>query len=235
MEWQDAPGRLPPGERVYAIGDVHGCADRLRALHRVVLDDLAARPARATLIHLGDLIDKGPDSAGAIEAVLALPAELPVVNLMGNHEDTLLQALAGDRPSVTDFRDFGGREALASWGLDRFSDPPAWREGIPAHHQDFLRRMPLRHAAGRYVFVHAGLRPGIALSDQRRDDLLRIRRDFLESQADFGAVVVHGHTPTRDRLPELRQNRLNLDTGAVYGGALTLAVLENARIGFHQV
>jgi serine/threonine protein phosphatase 1 len=235
MEWQAAPGWLPKGERIYAIGDVHGCADRLRELHCLVLADVAARPARATLVHLGDLIDRGPDSAGAVEAALCLPPALPVVNLMGNHEDTLLNALDGDRPSVTDFRDYGGREALASWGLDPFSDPAAWRAGIPERHVGFLRGMGLWHRAGGYVFAHAGLRPGVPFGEQRRDDFLRIRRAFLDSSADHGAVVVHGHTPSRDRRPEVRANRINLDTGAVFGGRLTMGVFEGDRMAFVAV
>jgi len=232
MEWRDAPGWLPEGCRVYAVGDVHGCAGRLLGLHTQITRDLAARPVeRATLIHLGDLIDKGEDSAGALDLALTAPQGVAeVVNLLGNHEDALLEALAGDRGALRDFRDFGGGATLASWGLDPLSDPAEWR--IPERHLRLLRAMALTHRLGGYFFVHGGIRPGVALEAQVRGDLLNIRRTFHDSAAEHGAVIVHGHTPTRDRLPELRANRINLDTGAVHGGALSCAVLEARRVAF---
>ncbi len=235
MIWQPAPATLPPGRRLYAIGDAHGCADRLRALHAAVRDDLRLRPcAEATLIHLGDLIDRGPDSAGCLDAALAFDA-CPVVNLLGNHEDTALLALSGEGYACADWLLTGGREALRSWGVDDRSARASWPAGVPRAHQEAMDAMALHHAAGPYLFVHAGIRPGVPLADQSRDDLLRIRRAFLDSDADHGAVIVHGHTPTRDRLPELRPNRVNLDTGAVFeGGRLTLAAFEGDRIGILQ-
>lgn len=221
-----APGRLPAGRRVYAIGDIHGQAERLRALHRMIAEDLAARPvARAVLVHLGDYIDQGPDSAGVLAALIALdvPA-LSVVNLLGDHERMLLDALDGDRAAATDWLWAGGREALASWGLPADLPREDWAAAFPAAHVAFLRGLPLSHREGDYLFVHAGVRPGVALADQARDDLLMIRQPFLASEAAFGAVVVHGHSssPSVPILP----NRIGLDTGAGIGGRLTCAVLE---------
>ncbi|WP_421995036.1 metallophosphoesterase family protein [Roseococcus sp.] len=231
MRWLKAPATLPVGTRVYAIGDVHGCADKLRALHGLIRADLKANPTSgASVVHLGDFIDRGPDSAGAIEAVLAFDA-CPVVNLRGNHEDTLLAALDGDSPSATDWMYYGGKDALASWGFAADAPRDSWAAGIPAAHISFLRGLRLHHRVGPYLFVHAGLRPGIAFEDQKPEDLLRIRGAFLDSEADHGVIVVHGHTPVREREADLRENRINLDTGAVFGGPLTCGVLEEGRIG----
>ena len=232
---QPAPASVPPGRRIYAIGDIHGFADRLFALHQAIAADLTARPIAAPLLlHLGDYVDRGPDSA-AVVARLAAGPPLPgiqTVNLMGNHERTMLDALAGQGAAATDWMIAGGREARASWG----GDPDAPRSTLPAHippaHLDFLHHLALRHAEGGYLFVHAGIRPGIALQDQAASDLLSIRASFLHSEADFGAVIVHGHTP--HKTPVIRPNRIGLDTGAVFGGALTCAVLEGQTIGFLQ-
>lgn len=232
---QPAPGHLPHGRRVYAIGDIHGCASRLWALHAAIAADLAARPVAAPLLlHLGDYVDRGPDSA----AVVARLAEgdpipgLPTVNLMGNHERTMIDALSGHGAAATDWMIAGGREALASWGGDPDAPRDTWPGHIPANQMDFLRNLTLRHQEGGYLFVHAGIRPGIPLADQAASDLLSIRSSFLYSEVDFGAVIVHGHTP--HKTPVIRHNRIGLDTGAVFGGALTCAVLEGRMIGILQ-
>jgi serine/threonine protein phosphatase 1 len=235
MRFEPAPARLPTGRRVYAIGDVHGCADRLAMLHAQIARDLADRPvAKPLLVHIGDYVDRGPDSAGVVEmlarATTPVARLLPVVNLMGNHERTMLDALAGERAAITDWLHTGGREALVSWGAD--PDAPAgWRGAIPDAHLDFLHALPLHHRVGGYLFVHAGIRPGIPLAHQATDDLLRIRGDFLSSERDHGFVVVHGHTPVRHGA-EVYENRIAIDTGAVFGRPLTCAVLEDARVAF---
>jgi serine/threonine protein phosphatase 1 len=231
MKWLKAPATLPVGTRVYAIGDIHGCADQLKALHDLIRADLKENPTSgASVVHLGDFIDRGPDSAGAIEAVMAFNP-CPVVNLRGNHEDTLLAALDGDSPSATDWMYYGGSQALASWGLGPLAPRDTWAAGIPAAHLAFLRGLRLHHRVGPYLFVHAGIRPGLPFEDQKPEDLLRIRGAFLDSEADHGMIVVHGHTPVREREADLRGNRINLDTGAVFGGPLTCGVFEEGRIG----
>lgn len=235
MELQPAPARLPPGRRIYAIGDIHGCADRLDTLHQAIAADLATRPVAAPLLlHLGDYVDRGPDSAGVVARLAAgnpIPG-LPTVNLLGNHERTMLDALSGHGAAATDWMIAGGREALASWGGNPDAPRDTWPAHVPAAHMDFLRGLTLYHQDGGYIFAHAGLRPGIPLAEQTMSDLISIRSSFLYSDANFGAVVVHGHTP--QKTPVIRHNRIGLDTGAVFGGMLTCAVLEEDRVGFIQ-
>lgn len=234
MRFQPAPARIPDGRRVYAVGDIHGCADKLDALHAMIAADLKARPiALPLLLHIGDYVDKGPDSAGVLERLTRCASPIPglaCVNLMGNHERTMIDALAGERAAVTDWLYTGGREALASWGADP-DEPAGWAARIPTRHQDFVRGLKRTHRLGGYLFVHAGIRPGVPLDQQSEDDLLRIRGDFLSSERAHGFVVVHGHTPARHGA-EVYGNRINIDTGAVFGRRLTCAVLEERRVGF---
>jgi serine/threonine protein phosphatase 1 len=233
ISFQEAPAELPAGRRVYAIGDIHGCADRLFALHDAIADDLARRPvAEPLLLHIGDYIDRGPDSAGVIARLAAGPpvAGVPTVNLLGNHEQTMIDALSGDRAAGTDWLYQGGRTALESWGVDPESARETWPAGVPAAHLAFVRALTLSHREGGYLFVHAGIRPGVPIEAQAREDLLRIRQPFLFTDADLGAVIVHGHTPVK--APVVRHNRIAIDTGAVFDGPLTCAVLEGNRIGF---
>ncbi|HVC61307.1 MAG TPA: metallophosphoesterase [Acetobacteraceae bacterium] len=233
LRFRAAPGWLPPGRRVYAIGDVHGCKPQLAALHAAVAADLAARPiGAARLIHLGDYIDLGPDSAGVIELLAAGPP-IPgaaTVNLLGDHERMLLQALGGDRAAATDWLWSGGRDTLASWGIAADLPREAWEAALPATHLKFLRSLAWSHREGDYLFVHAGIRPGVALARQARDDLLTIRQPFLWTEQNLGVVVVHGHST--NPAPVVTANRIGLDTGAGNGGKLTCAVLEEDRVGF---
>jgi len=228
-----APASLPPGRRVYAIGDIHGCARQLIALHDRIAADFATRPvASALLLHIGDYVDRGADTAGVIDRLAAgcpIPG-MDMVNLMGNHESTMLEALSGERAAGTDWLFAGGKAALQSYGIDPDGPRDVWVSRIPEAHQNFLRKLVLMHREGGYAFIHAGVRPGIALEDQARDDLLRSRQPFLYSEAEFGAVVVHGHTPVK--APVVRHNRIAIDTGAVFGGQLTCVVLEADTLGF---
>jgi serine/threonine protein phosphatase 1 len=232
-----APAMLPAGRRVYAVGDIHGCLAELRAMHRLIAADLAARPVAAPLlVHLGDYVDRGPDSAGVVDLLASgggFSTRLPIVNLRGNHERTMLDALAGQRAAITDWRIFGGDESLRSWGIDPASPPAGWRRAIPPAHLAFLESLGLMHREGGYLFVHAGIRPGVPLEGQTEQDLISIRQPFLYSEADLGVVVVHGHTPKPS--PQVRHNRIGIDTGAVYGGSLTCLVLEGGMLGFLQV
>jgi len=231
-----SPGLLRPDRRIYAIGDIHGCLEPLRALHAAIADDLARRPiGGAWLIHLGDYIDAGPDSAGVIALLAAGPpiAGLTTINLLGDHERTALDALDGDAPSATDWLHAGGAATLHGWGIDPATPRGAWREKVPPAHLAFLRGLGLSHRADDYLFVHAGVRPGVPLRQQTEEDLVRIRQPFLYSEEAFAAVVVHGHTP--GPAPVLRQNRICIDTGAGFGGRLSCAVLEGNRVGFFGV
>ena len=233
IDVSQAPASLPPGRRIYAIGDIHGCARQLANLHAVIAADFAERPvASALLLHIGDYVDRGADTAGVI-ARLAAGCPIPgmaMVNLLGNHESTMLEALAGERAAGTDWLFAGGRATLESYGIDADGPRDGWATQIPLSHQAFLKALGLMHREGGYAFVHAGVRPGIALESQARDDLLRSRQPFLYSEADFGAVVVHGHTPVK--APVVRHNRIAIDTGAVFGGPLTCLVLEGETLGF---
>lgn len=228
-----SPGSLPRGRRVYAIGDIHGHRDKLAALHGLIRDDLQARPTgSAVMVHLGDYIDQGPDSAGVV-ALLAAGSGMQAVNLLGDHERMLLDALAGDRPAATDWLWAGGEQALISWGLDPGLPREDWAAALPAGHVAWLRSLLLTHREGDYLFVHAGIRPGVPLSEQTAADLIGIRQPFLTTDRDFGAIVVHGHACTAS--VQITNNRIGLDTGAGIGGKLTCAVLEDDGIGLIAV
>ena len=224
---------MPGGQRVYAVGDIHGLDERLGTLHALIAADLRTRPvAAATVVHLGDYIDRGPDSAKVLARLSGLRriGRAFVVNLMGNHERTLLDALAGDAPAATDFLHQGGGATLASLGIDAAVPAAEWSARMARASLGFLRGLALMHRAGGYLFVHAGIRPGIAPDRQLAADLVSIRQPFLASEADFGVVVVHGHTPVP--APAIRANRIGIDTGAALGGPLTAAVLEGDTVGF---
>ena len=223
---------IPAGERVYAIGDIHGRADLLAALIAAIeADDAARRPAQTTFILLGDLIDRGPDSAGVLRLARDWQQRCRVRILMGNHEEMFLAALR--KPSVMrPFLRFGGRETLLSYSID----PAAYvragieevialaRAAIPQADLDFVASFEDQITIGDYHFVHAGVRPGVALDAQKIGDLRWIREPFLDHAADFGAVVVHGHTITDQA--DFRTNRIGIDTGAYSSGRLTALGLE---------
>ena len=223
----------PPGLRIYAIGDVHGRLDLLDRLSATIFADMAqAKVERTLAIFLGDLIDRGPESAGVIERLASADFPTPIVALRGNHEELLLTFL--NDPSVLDsWRKYGALETLHSYGVDisaasrgaRFEEARrALASKLPPAHLRFLEQMPLTEERGGYFFVHAGVRPLVPLDAQRRDDLLWIREEFLRFEGEFGKFIVHGHTPTPE--PEVRRNRINIDTGAFATSVLTALVLE---------
>ena len=230
---------LPLGYRVYAVGDVHGHLVRLQAVHAAIASDLAARPiADAVLVHLGDLIDRGPDSAGVVAYLLAGIPGLPTVNLMGNHERMLLDVLAsGSAADAHHWLRNGGWASLQSWGISPRADVPLWESLLPPQHVRFLETLLPLWSTDGLLCVHAGVRPGMPVAEQAEDDLLWIREGFLDwpgpapmlpDQPD--TLVVHGHTPRP--APELRPYRLGIDTGAGRGGRLTCAVLEADTVRF---
>ncbi len=236
IQFLRAPGWLPRGRRVYAVGDIHGHRDKLLLLHAQVAADLAARPTRsAVLVHLGDFINQGTDSAGVVACLAAgQPSlRLPTVTLLGDHERMLLDALDGDRAAATDWLWAGGKLALASWGLDPDMPRHDWEAALPPAHVAWLRALALTRREGGYLFVHAGIRPGVALTEQSRDDLLTMRQPFLSTDQDLGVIVVHGHSSNPS--VQIGANRIGLDTGAGIGGKLTCAVLEDDVVGLLSV
>ena len=234
IDFIPAPATLPPGQRVYAVGDVHGCLDRLEAVHDQIAEDIAARPADVVaVVHLGDYVDRGPESAGVVARLAdgTLPAGVTVVNLMGNHEHMMLAALVSGETDATElWLANGGADSLLSWGVPHSAQPREWPSYLPVPHLLFLRDLAVRHEVGGYLFVHAGIRPGIPLDRQSKHDQMWIREPFLSFKDPFGPVVVHGHTPRQE--PVVRANRIGIDTGAVMGGVLTCVVLEEDRLGF---
>jgi serine/threonine protein phosphatase 1 len=207
----------------YAIGDIHGCLDKLQRLVAHCEAHADRRPA--TFVFLGDYIDRGPDSSGVIGFLIDLQARMPerVVTIMGNHEATALAILNGERPVGTWLRD-GGATTLQSYGAGEVSE-------LPRDHIDWLRALRFSYDDGKRFFVHAGVDPKQPLDDQDEFDLLWIREPFLSDPRDYGRLIVHGHTPMRDGKPDLRSNRLDIDTAAVYGGLLTAAVFDDAQTG----
>ncbi len=229
---------LPEGVRVYAVGDVHGCAAELDRLMGAILRDRDGWSGEAHLVFIGDYVDRGPDSKGVVARLLDPPEGFEVCYLRGNHDQTLLDFLAD--PSVySAWRDFGGRETLLSYGVmpPRFEEPSAlaetrdrFRAVLPVRHLEFFESLQFSTKIGGYFFAHAGVRPGIGLDNQSADDLLWIWDEFLTSAMDFGMVIVHGHTPAAQ--PVRLANRIGIDTGAYATQRLTAAVLEGAECRF---
>ncbi len=228
--------RLDDGLRVYAVGDIHGCLGELKALHELIALDLEASPvARHKIVHLGDYVDRGPQVRELIDYLIALEADPPgggeVVNLYGNHEDWLVGFLKEPDAVGDSYLLYGGVQTLRSYGVDLAGHGPAnvdlsraFAAAIPPAHLAFLHRLATTHVEGDYLFVHAGIRPGVALDRQQRHDLIWIREDFLYHTEPHEMVVVHGHTPVD--AADVQPNRINVDTGCVHGGPLTAIVLE---------
>jgi len=228
--------RVPPDAVVYAIGDIHGRRDLLDRLHDLIRDDAADRDCgRRVIVYLGDYVDRGPDSAGVIDSLCDAPLPgFETIHLIGNHEDYMKRFLVDPSVGPAWFWN-GGGETLESYdidvsGADGPGALPALRDAlaaaVPAAHRRFLERLSSYHVEGDYAFVHAGVRPGRALENQRREDLIWIREDFLDSTERHDRIIVHGHTIAR--APQWRSNRIGIDTGAFATGVLTALVLEGA-------
>lgn len=225
---------VPAGQRVYAIGDIHGRLDLFTALIAAIeADDAARGPADTTVILLGDLIDRGPHSAGVIAAARTWQQSRNVRMLMGNHEEMFLGALK-KLDVLRHFLRFGGRETVLSYPVDIAAYNSATLEQtqaiiraavLPAD-LEFIGGFEDAIVIGDYLFVHAGIAPGVALADQQVHNLRWIRHEFLDHPDDHGHVVVHGHTIAAD--PEFRANRIGIDTGAYVHGRLTALVLEGS-------
>jgi serine/threonine protein phosphatase 1 len=225
--------RLPDGIRIYAISDIHGCADLLQQMFTVIDRDLVTIGSmRAIHVFLGDYIDRGPESCRTIDLLIERGSKHESIFLKGNHEAILFDTLKN--PSqLQNWKQFGGLQTLTSYGLRPSLNPDSAEQSelikqlaqtIPPHQRRFFNSLQLRFVCGDFFFVHAGVRPGVPLVNQQEHDLLWIRDEFLASEERFGKYIVHGHTPVRE--PEIRFNRANIDTGAYATGNLTLLTLQ---------
>lgn len=228
---------VPAGLRIYAVGDVHGRADLLRQLRDLVAADLNGFSDPSITIFLGDYIDRGPASRQVLEMLVARDWPTPIMALRGNHELAFMSFV--DDPSVwVEWQSYGALPTLASYGVDvraLMTSGPS-DQAIAAIHDDLVAALPPEHlifmkdlrdrtAAGDYFFCHAGIRPGVPLEQQSPMDLVTIREPFLSSQEPYGRIIVHGHTP--QEAPQVRPNRIGIDTGAYATGRLTALILED--------
>jgi serine/threonine protein phosphatase 1 len=222
----------PENMLIYAIGDVHGRLDLLRAMHKRIADEIEQeRPADWRIVHLGDYVDRGPNSRGVIHRLATMQAyDERIVTLAGNHDICFIEFLQDVRQSGM-FKHYGGIDTARSYGVE-FADGD--RE-FARNHERLVEAMPPEHIAfflslryslelGDFFFCHAGIRPGVPLDDQSLDDLVWIRGEFLASRALHPKVIVHGHTPVP--VPELLANRINVDTGAFKTGILSAVRIE---------
>jgi serine/threonine protein phosphatase 1 len=232
----DAP-RVPRGVRVYAVGDIHGRADLLTGVFaRIDLDMLERRVARPIEIYLGDYIDRGPNSREVLDQLILRGEMREIVCLKGNHE-LFPGEFARNPESLHEWAQIGGMDTLLSYGLRPPVNPgdeelralaAEFRTAMPQAHRNFLQQLVPHLTCGDFYFVHAGVRPGVTLKDQDEQDLLWIRDEFLQSEDDYGKVIVHGHTPVVE--PEFWPNRINIDTGAYATGRLTCLIIDEDKL-----
>lgn len=236
---QAETAHIPEGRRIYAVGDIHGRADLLARLRTMIAEDVARHPGSSpTTVFLGDYVDRGAESKAVLDMLAREAFPTPIMTLKGNHEAMMMGFLSGEGRDTVWIQN-GGLETLHSYGVDvtrvrsggGFDEAAeSLREAMPAEHGRFLTGLQLTLTVGDYFFCHAGVRPGTPLERQVEGDLLWIREEFLTAKKPFGKVVVHGHTPTEQ--PEVRSNRINVDTGAYISGRLTCLVLEGAKRRF---
>lgn len=219
--------------RMYVIGDIHGRLDLLDRLVAKIKDDMSQHgEADCLAVTLGDYVDRGPDSRGVLDRLVANPFPMRYVALKGNHE-ALLETFLKDPSTGAHWRRLGGLETLHSYGVPikglmvgkgYDEAAAALRAAMPTSHIQFLTSLEHFATIGKYFLCHAGVRPNVPLTQQSVDDLLWIRDDFLNSDLFFGKIIIHGHTPRE--WPEIRPNRINIDTGAFATGRLTCLVLD---------
>jgi serine/threonine protein phosphatase 1 len=233
-----APATIPDGQRVYAVGDIHGRLDLLEKLWAMIEADAANTGLRKTVVFVGDYVDRGRHSKGVIDFLLKIKQDADVVCLRGNHDQAVLDFIT-DPKFYRTWKPFGAPETLLSYGVKppRFDDEAEFEKArdefvanCPQAHFEFLQSLPYSYELGGYFFVHAGVRPGVPLEEQDPQDMLWIREDFLFSRAEFEKVVVYGHTPVEQA--GRRGPRLSIDTGAYATGRLSAAVLEGQSCRF---
>jgi serine/threonine protein phosphatase 1 len=230
---------LPPGIRIYAIGDIHGRCDLLNELLTRTDADIKSRPAaKALYVFLGDYIDRGPKSRETIDRLIEHSSKTESVLLKGNHELVAIRCLSEGR-LFDQWMRIGGAETLISYGIapgpfangKRIAQlQAAFHGALPSAHLRFFRDLQTSFTCGDFFFAHAGVKPKMELALQSESDLLWIREQFLNSREDFGKIVVHGHTPNREI--DVEPNRINIDTGAFATGRLTCLVMEDATLSF---
>lgn len=238
--------RSPADSLIYAIGDIHGCADLCDRLRSAIWEHAATRIcARKVMVYLGDYVGRGPEVRRVIDMLSGSPLPgFETFFLRGNHEEQFLRMLDGDAEAGRHQLSYGGEQTLASYGISVPKKPEISDQEIaelskemgrrlPPDHAKFLRELRTSHREGDYFFVHAGIRPGTPISGQSPSDMMWIRNRFLYSDDDFGVVVVHGHTISEE--PVIRRNRIGIDTGAYLTGRLTAAVFEKDACSFLQV
>lgn len=209
--------------KIFAIGDIHGCISHLdRLVAQLDMDE-----EEDTLVFVGDYIDRGLDPKGVIDYIIDIRKNIRnVVCLLGNHEEMFLNYCLDGRDEDL-YMSNGGMDTLASYGFSRRGTGELI---LPPSHREFFAGLRTYHETDDYIFVHAGLRPGIPLDQQDRNDLLWIRFEFIKSRYDFGKTVIYGHTPVSLDKPLIDKNKVNIDTGAVYGGRLTCIELPEMKI-----
>lgn len=229
---KSATPTVPRGQRVYAVGDVHGQNDLFNSLiEQIEADDAARGAAHTTIVLLGDLVDRGPDSSGVLDAAIGLGKRRRVRALCGNHEEMFLKSL-DSTALLRDFLRRGGRETVLSYPIDEdtYNDLDfdqlrlELHKLVPERHVQFLHSLEDWIIIGDYLFVHAGIRPGVAIEEQSTQDLRWIREPFLSASPSCNYCVVHGHTISKR--PEVHPGRIGIDTGAYISGRLTAIGLE---------
>lgn len=231
ISFDDAAG--PDGMRIYAIGDVHGRFDCLTRLHGMIRAEIERdAPRDWRIIHLGDYVDRGPQSNEVLNFLShACATDSRMLALMGNHDEGFVRFLDDPQDAYL-FIEYGGYDTCASYlvYLDarsretREASRRKMLDAMPASHVDFLRELPQSFSYGDFFFCHAGIRPGVVLDQQDPHDLMWIRREFLDHESLLEKVVVHGHTPSRE--PVVKPNRVNVDTKAFESGRLTALVID---------
>ena len=240
MKETTRPAEVAPGVRLYVIGDIHGRLDLLLRLYDHIVKDAQREPAGdRRVICLGDYIDRGPSSREVLEFLMQSRKDLPATHLLGNHETMLLRFLE-DVSGGMEWLAYGGLATLMSYGVNLKGDSGdeqkllmaqrALNQNLPPSHKEFLQSLPTHTSSGDYLFVHAGVRPGVPLDQQEDRDLIWIREEFLASQNFHGKIVVHGHSYKTE--PEVLPNRIGIDTGAYATGRLTCLVLEGCSVRF---
>jgi serine/threonine protein phosphatase 1 len=236
MIWKKKPAAtVPAGQRIYAIGDIHGRLDLLDQLLAMIVDDDAGRGPmqRRTLLFLGDYVDRGAESAGVLDRLIGgMPDGFECICLKGNHEEIMMLSMT-DAQWLYNWAQNGGLKTLESYGVEAAMRDVEQRPkdvsgaliaALPDRHLAFLQGLSLTASFGDYFFVHAGVHPSAPLTMQRKDDCLYIREPFLSHKGSYGKIVVHGHTPVKE--PEIRANRIGIDTGAYFTEHLTALRLE---------